>query len=56
MVLSWARCCVIAAFSTERWSRQAMTARQTKMPRPNAPRMAPTAMKKVPSGILDVCM
>jgi hypothetical protein len=46
----------MAALSTERWSRHAMMARQSRRERPKAPRMAPTQMKTVPSGTLDVRM
>lgn len=33
-----------------------MMARQSKMAAPNAPRIAPTAMKTVPSGAVDLCI
>lgn len=33
-----------------------MMARQSKIARPNAPRIAPTAIKTVPSGAVDLCM
>lgn len=46
----------MAAFSTERWSRHAMMARQSRRPRPKAPRIAPTQMKTVPCGTFDVRM
>jgi hypothetical protein len=46
----------MAARSTDRWSRQATMARQMRMASPKVPRMAPTAMKTVPSGRLDRCM
>jgi hypothetical protein len=35
---------------------QATAPRQARMTRPKRPRTAPTAMKTVPSGRLDLCM
>ncbi len=46
-------CWAMAARSTERCRRQATMPRQRRMARPKAPRMAPTAMKTVPSGRVE---
>ena len=48
----WAR----AARRTERFTDHATIPRQASTARPIKPRMAPTAMKTVPSGVFDVCM
>lgn len=53
MALSLATCWAIAALSTERCSRQATTPLHMRTAAPNAPRMAPTAMNTVPSGMVD---
>lgn len=54
--MSLAACWTMAARSTERCSRQATMPRQARMAMPKAPRMAPTAMKTVPSGAVECCM
>jgi len=43
----------MAARSTDRWRRQATMPRQRRIATPKAPRMAPTAMKTVPSGRVE---
>lgn len=45
-----------AARFTERFTDQATSARQARTESPITPRAAPTAMKTVPSGMLDFCM
>ena len=54
--LSLPRCWAMAAFSTERWSKHAMMARQSSRARAKVPITAPTQMKTVPSGRLETCM
>lgn len=48
----WAR----AARRTERFTDHATIPRQARTARPIKPRIAPTAMKTVPSGVFDVCI
>lgn len=47
---------IIAARRTERLTDHATSARHARTVRPMRPRAPPTAMKTVPSGMLDVCM
>lgn len=54
--MALASCCALAARSTDRWRRRLTMPRHSRMARPKAPRMDPTMMKTLPSGILDCCM
>lgn len=46
----------MAARRTERFTDHATMPRQARTANPMNPRIAPTAMKTVPSGVFDVCM
>jgi hypothetical protein len=46
----------MAARLTERWRSRLTMRRHSKMARRKAPRMAPTAMKTVPSGARECCI
>lgn len=48
--------CAMAARRTERFTDHATIPRQARTANPMNPSIAPTAMKTVPSGVLDVCM
>lgn len=47
---------VIAAWRTERFTDHATMPRHARIASPIAPRTAPTAMNRVPSGMLDFCI
>ena len=48
--------CAAAARLTDRCNDQATRPRQSRTDRARKPRMAPTAMKTVPSGAVETCM
>jgi len=54
--LESAKFCCIAARLTDRWMDQTTRPRQARTQAPRKPRIAPTTMKTVPSGMVDFCI